>query len=190
MPEQTDVAPACWLDLADAGQFYPEDLPPDWRLTYFANEFHAAFAPAAAWSTLSQQTLADWRADVHAGFRFYLQLPLDADADAGPRAVEALGATLAAFVAPVDTAEAAEPVPGATAQLLVPASATPAARAAGSAIFCPPSLNADLRGARAWLEQQIAQAGAAPGLVLLTLPTARQLTDWHSLLALMGLGRL
>ena len=29
--------------------FYPEDLPPDWRLAFYANEFQTVCVPAAYW---------------------------------------------------------------------------------------------------------------------------------------------
>ena len=52
--------------------FYPEDLPADWRLTYFANEFHAVLVPRERWVDASESLLRAWHEDVHEDFRFFL----------------------------------------------------------------------------------------------------------------------
>ncbi|MDH5218225.1 MAG: hypothetical protein OEX19_11040, partial [Gammaproteobacteria bacterium] len=42
-------------------EYYPEDLPPDWRLDYYANEFTALAVPADNWRGLSEENLGQWR---------------------------------------------------------------------------------------------------------------------------------
>ena len=51
--------------------FYPEDLPEDWRLTYYANEFSAVLLPRACWVGVSLEQLRVWRDDVSESFRFF-----------------------------------------------------------------------------------------------------------------------
>ncbi len=51
-----------WTD-----SFYPESLPEEWRLTYYANEFPCVLLPAARAVDASR-----WPEDTHGTFRFYL----------------------------------------------------------------------------------------------------------------------
>lgn len=52
------------------GAFYPEDLPPDWRLAYYAHFFGCVLVPPAAWRGAA---LAGWLADTPPDFRFLLE---------------------------------------------------------------------------------------------------------------------
>jgi len=54
--------------------FYPDDLPPEWRLTYYANEFPLVLLPAAVWRLAQPAELDDWRDDVSERFRFVLDV--------------------------------------------------------------------------------------------------------------------
>jgi len=54
-------------------QFYPEGLPQDWRLDYYANEFTAVMVPVEYWP--DKYDVEQWCEDVSSRFRFYLQLP-------------------------------------------------------------------------------------------------------------------
>jgi len=56
------------------GEFYPEDLPEDWRLSYFANAFESVLVPATSWHEAPLERLAQWAKDVPDRFRFYLEL--------------------------------------------------------------------------------------------------------------------
>lgn len=56
-----------------SGAFYPDDLPPDWRLTYYGNEFRAVVVPAALWQQADAATAAQWVADTAEGFSFLLE---------------------------------------------------------------------------------------------------------------------
>jgi uncharacterized protein YecE (DUF72 family) len=58
---------AHWQD-----NYYPDDLPAEWRLSFYANEFPAVLVPQQQWQEHWQQ-LADWVEDVPDEFRFYLQ---------------------------------------------------------------------------------------------------------------------
>jgi hypothetical protein len=56
------------------GEFYPEDLPEDWRLAYFANAFESVLVPATNWCETPPGRLTQWAQDVPERFRFYLEL--------------------------------------------------------------------------------------------------------------------
>ena len=54
-----------WID------FYPPDLPPEWRLGYYSNEFRAVLIPEAVWRGQPEPAL--WLAEVNDQFLFYLE---------------------------------------------------------------------------------------------------------------------
>lgn len=58
---------AHWQD-----NYYPDDLPAEWRLGFYANEFPTVLVPQQQWQEHWQQ-LADWAEDVPDEFLFYLQ---------------------------------------------------------------------------------------------------------------------
>lgn len=82
---------------------YPEDLPLEWRLAYYANTRAAVWVPAEAWLGGAVPDTAAWREDVNEGFRFVVALD-ERHAEAPGRAaiaaaIGALGEQLAAVVA-------------------------------------------------------------------------------------------
>jgi len=68
-----------WDHPAWQGSLYPDDLPPEWRLSYYANEFNAVLAPADLWGAADAGLIASWADDVHDDFRFFLELPAGAE---------------------------------------------------------------------------------------------------------------
>lgn len=65
--------------------FYPDDLPEEWRLTYFANEFHAVVVPAYRWCAVDDATLRQWVGDVDSRFQFFWEIPPDIEVTAVER---------------------------------------------------------------------------------------------------------
>lgn len=85
--------------------FYPDDLPDEWRLTYYNNEFAAVVVPAEQWPGADY---GQWLEDTDPRFRFYLQLPPQADAALRAqleRARQALGPRLGGLLAPEEEGE-------------------------------------------------------------------------------------
>jgi len=56
-----------WLD-----NFYSEDLPEDWRLGFYSNEFPVVYVAAEQW--LGSENLSEWSEDVAESFRFILEI--------------------------------------------------------------------------------------------------------------------
>lgn len=54
--------------------FYPDDLPTDWQLSYYSNEFDAVVVPASYWSTDGYGE-DDWLDDITDDFAFYIDWP-------------------------------------------------------------------------------------------------------------------
>jgi hypothetical protein len=83
------------------GGYFPEDLPPEWRLTYYANDFRQVLVPEGCWAVAEPAQGRLWREDVSETFRFYLELT-----DPQPRALgclaqwgDALGSALGGTLA-------------------------------------------------------------------------------------------
>ncbi len=87
-----------WDHDAWAGSFYPQDLPREWRLGYYANEFRAVLVPGRRFAQADVAQVESWRADVPSGFAFWVEVAPPALARAGP-ALRALGPALGGVVA-------------------------------------------------------------------------------------------
>ena len=59
---------AAWLD-----EFYAEDLPEDWQLGFYSNEYSVVYVPASDW--VDRSDLEEWGDDVSESFRFILEIP-------------------------------------------------------------------------------------------------------------------
>lgn len=62
-----------WNHQAWLNDFYSEDLPEDWQLGFYSNEFPVVYVPAADW--LDVTDLSEWTEDVSDSFRFILEIP-------------------------------------------------------------------------------------------------------------------
>ncbi|MGE5027404.1 MAG: hypothetical protein ACM3JK_02925 [Betaproteobacteria bacterium] len=71
--ERSYVASAGWEHPEWNGGFYPDDLPPEWRLAYYAHIYPGVYLSRAAWSDCDLQTLSGWVDDTPAHFRFVLE---------------------------------------------------------------------------------------------------------------------
>ena len=80
--------------------FYPQGLPPEWRLTYYANAFRAVLVPAERLMASTPAEVAGWAGDVHSGFLFFAELAAagEADLDAWLDRVAPLGERLGGLV--------------------------------------------------------------------------------------------
>lgn len=69
---------ACgWKHQAWLNDFYSEDLPEDWQLGFYSNEFPVVYVPAADWldvANLDIEDLSEWKEDVSESFRFILEI--------------------------------------------------------------------------------------------------------------------
>jgi uncharacterized protein YecE (DUF72 family) len=79
-----------WDHAAWSGAFYPEDLPPEWRLSYYNTSFECVYLPYALWSKIPLETLAAWREETLERFRFLLEPPV-AVSSADKARIAALG---------------------------------------------------------------------------------------------------
>jgi len=145
--------------------FYPDDLPPDWRLSYYANEFSAVLLPENQWRE-NLLLLEEWAFDVGDDFRFYLQSKTPLVPAEQSRVQDILGDKLGAIVSITDNDQDVE-IDTQTGVGVVNAASQ------------------DMRSWRKWLEQH----GSALQAVFLNDDSLsyQQMRDFRSLLELMGL---
>lgn len=55
--------------------FFPEDLPEDWRLDYYANEYSGILIPQDVWA--QDPEVEDWIENISEDFEFHFQVPVD-----------------------------------------------------------------------------------------------------------------
>ena len=64
-----------WSDVAPSDDFYPPELPVDWRLSFYSNNLRSVLVPQELWPTISRTELSQWLDDSDPAFRFVLELP-------------------------------------------------------------------------------------------------------------------
>lgn len=184
-----------WWDLADSDLFYPDDLPKDWQLSYFANSFRAALLPAEFWASAAPETVTQWHDDVPPGFRFAAEragpLPPGNVQQLTPTAlIQLLGPRLDGWLEPIANASAGAGATATTRCLRYEHPTNQASNVQRSAygLLASTELLSDLRRAKDWLNRTTDGQGQAPKLIVLTRPSSSQLTAWQELLELLGLG--
>lgn len=170
-------------------EFYPADLPADWRLTYFANEFPAVMLGAALCLRATESLLVEWAEAVPDGFRFYLE---DSVSAAGRRGLGparlALGDKLVGVVQ--DARTVGSFTPGVVSRFQIPGEPEgPPDAGCHPAWPVPPACVSDLRAGRAWLERRAERTPGGPGLLLLdgVGVGVQDLRRWWHLVWLLGL---
>ncbi len=58
------------------GSYYPQDLPEDWRLSYYSNELNTVLVTERDWSHKQKTDLKQWVNDTHDEFIFFFELDL------------------------------------------------------------------------------------------------------------------
>ncbi len=89
-----------WEHAGWEGGFYPDDLPVEWRLSYYANEFSGVLVPEDAWRGADARVLAGWAGEVPPAFRFFLERPASLPDEAETRHARCLGSRFAGWVLP------------------------------------------------------------------------------------------
>lgn len=64
-----------WSAVAPGDDFYPPQLPLEWRLSFYSNNLRSVLVPQELWSTISRTELSQWLDDSDSAFRFVLELP-------------------------------------------------------------------------------------------------------------------
>jgi len=67
------IGSAGWEHPQWEGGFYPDELPPEWRLTFYNTAFPCVYLAYEEWSGRDPQTLRAWVEDTLERFRFVLE---------------------------------------------------------------------------------------------------------------------
>lgn len=111
---------ADWQHARWEAEYYPADLPADWRLSYYANDMDCVLLPEQCWRGVDAAVLEGWREDVAPGFLFFLESSIAAGDEAALGQASALGSALGGVVSATGLARGASgysaPVPCANPQ--------------------------------------------------------------------------
>jgi len=61
--------------------FYPDDMPSEWYLSYYSNEFNTVMVPADYWQEDKGFACEEWLDEIHDEFRFYIECPIQVLSD-------------------------------------------------------------------------------------------------------------
>ena len=75
MNENLVIGACDWRHKHWSKSFYPEELPSDWCLGFYSNEFETVLVPSSRWQDESGYRCEDWLDEVNEQFRFYVELP-------------------------------------------------------------------------------------------------------------------
>ena len=60
---------------ASGGDFYPPELPDDWRFCYYSNNLRSVLVPQETWDGVQPAEVPQWVEDSDPAFRFVVELP-------------------------------------------------------------------------------------------------------------------
>ncbi len=175
-----------WEPGAGDRTFYPDDLPSDWQLGYFANEFRGVLLSAATWQAAGEGAARTWVNDTPDRFRFYLEADGAVPTERAVALAEALGPRFGGALGPLSVG-VSDHHPWRPVLELRSSLVGGPAPSLGLAWPVPGPVLADLRTARAWLEQRVRGSPAGPVLILLGACPAEELRRWQTLIELLGL---
>ena len=64
-----------------AGEFYPDDLPEDWRFSFYSNDYQVVLVPYEYLTQFSLEEWSEWIEDTSKDFWFYLEISESASWD-------------------------------------------------------------------------------------------------------------
>ena len=73
-PHYLSVGARGWQHPGWRDNYYPDDLPEDWRLDFYANEFRQVLLPFEAWSAIGPDEVGEWIDATDTGFRFFVEM--------------------------------------------------------------------------------------------------------------------
>lgn len=166
--------------------YYPDDLPRDWRLAYYANDLLQVLVPQARWLSVGADAWDEWVDAVTPGFRFFLELETGPVPNQLVACVRALGGRCGGVVA----APSAGPVDLGCPRYARRTRLTPAEALRPVALVLEPDDLGDLRRQRALFEglaQQFETQGELPLFLAGPAPSMETLLNAQQLAELLGL---
>ncbi len=74
LPQDILIGARGWNHTSWQGSFYPDDLPEDWRLSYYANEFTTVLVPESEWIDSDKDDIEQWLNDTDEEFVFFFEI--------------------------------------------------------------------------------------------------------------------
>ena len=74
-PKALLLGTAGWARAAWASDYYPDDLPADWRLGYYANDCDCMLLAEEDWQSIDADEFAEQLEELPSAFRCFVQLP-------------------------------------------------------------------------------------------------------------------
>jgi hypothetical protein len=75
MAKQLHIGAYGWRGARWAETFYPEDMPQEWQLAFYASEFADVLVPAAYWDRTAWPDVAQWCEDAQGRLGIQLEAP-------------------------------------------------------------------------------------------------------------------
>jgi len=98
-----------WFYTQWSGQFYPEDLPEEWKFVYYSNQFRTVLVPTELFCQSELADIEDWVENCNDEFRFYIEvLPTTNWEQIKPK-IDCLNQQLAGIVIRSDSGSLAAP---------------------------------------------------------------------------------
>jgi len=175
-----------WDPWSGDDRFYPDDLPPEWRLAYFANVCWAVAVPAEVWRAAGAAGARDWARGTPPRFRFYLEAEPGSPTIPVAPVAAALGERCGGLLGPPPGADQAfdlEP------RLILDPRTGPGTdlfATRGLAWTVPTAVIDDPRAARNWIERRVSASPAGLILALLGHCPEAAVERWQTLVELMG----
>lgn len=85
-----------------SGEFFPDDLPDDWRFSYYSNEQQAILVPFDYLRRYTEEDWAEWVEDAPDDFAFYVELSSTASWDDVSSILEVIGGQLKGIIIVID----------------------------------------------------------------------------------------
>lgn len=64
-----------WQNTDWAREFYPDNLPEDWRFCFYSNQFRTVLVPGTVWGSISEDEINTWIEDSDDEFKIVCELP-------------------------------------------------------------------------------------------------------------------
>lgn len=69
-----------WRHKEWIGDFYPDDMPEEWRLAFYSSQYSCVWLNHACWARIGASEWEDWINETRAGFCFLLERPRENEA--------------------------------------------------------------------------------------------------------------
>ena len=107
LSEHVVLIGACgWQHKDWTGEFYPDDLPEEWQLGYYGNEYQVVMVPASYWAA-KPETIEEWLEESDESLRMICEWPAEAVSQAqikkAQQGINAVSDRVLAILIPLDT---------------------------------------------------------------------------------------